>query len=207
MFHAKMFLVRRSVHTNPDEWQAWQRSRIAVWDAPEVLEHLGTDRIEDVNYEPTQQDEAISRLHKRDQARFEEAGLRAHTLERHTGRLVVRHSGRAFSGLHPIHSAEILDGLEFLADIMFYTSNAQFIGGADRISPFVGGKNHFVQCTRPNDWVIVAAARISGETHTATPSSSSTEVQAAPRLDSLETQHAEELAQAQQRVIDRADNI
>ena len=147
IFHARIFLVRRSLHTHSDEWQAWQRSRIAMWDAPEVLEHLETDRIEDVNYEPTQQAEAISRLHLRDEERFEEAGLRARTLERHTGQFVVRHDGRAFSGLHPIHSAEILDAVDFLADIMFYTSNAQIVDGVDRpripFQPFVNGKSHF----------------------------------------------------------------
>ena len=77
-----------------------------MWDEPTVLEHIEDDRIEDLNYEPPHQAEAggvyfiaqhIFRLHKRDHRRFEEAGLRAQTLECHTGRFVVRHSGRALS--------------------------------------------------------------------------------------------------------------
>ena len=164
-----------------------------MWDDSTVLEHIEADRIDDLHYEPPQvlQAEAsrddfiaqhISCLHRRDQARFEEAGLRAQTLERHTGRFVVRHTGRAFSELHPVLSAEILDSLEFLADIMFYCSSAHFIDGTHTIPPFVAGKAKF-HCTRPSDWMSVElpevprthdAAGCTGETHTATPSSSST---------------------------------
>ena len=187
-----------------------------MWDEPTVLEHIEADRIEYLSYDPPQQAEArrdyfiaqhISRLHTRDHRRFEEAGFRAQTLEGHLVGSLCDTAAGFFWGLHPILTAEILHGLEFLADIVLYTFDAHFIDGADRIPPCVAGKSCFFHRTRPSDWLINDAAGCTGETHTATPSSSSTEVQAAPRLDSLEIQHAEELARAQQRAIDRADRV
>ena len=104
--------------------------------------------------DPAEFKEHVARIWERDQARIEEARVRASILEPHRGVLEMAQCG---SGLGEI-SFEMEDLLEYLADQVRYFASASRRNDKDKlITPFITAPSRW-HCTKQGEWKMARAA-------------------------------------------------
>ena len=104
--------------------------------------------------DPAEFKEHVARIWERDQARIEEARVRASILEPHRGVLEMAQCG---PGLGEI-SFEMEDLLEYLADQVRYFASASRRNDKDKlITPFITAPSRW-HCTKQGEWKMARAA-------------------------------------------------